>query len=116
VYSFSGLSDEEKMEREPCLHCGMQIAKDGGVTLKTVMLLARIPPDERVATIVRSEGITGEAAQEYLDHKMGGNCVKTEPPCPSCGAALRTWHATGCWGCGWRRDANRQLPDYYRDT
>jgi len=104
------------MEREPCLHCGIQISKNCDVSLKTVLLLTKIPPEERVATIVRNEGITSKAAQEYLDHKMRGNCVKTEPPCPNCSAALRTWHATGCWGCGWRRDANRQLPDYYRDT
>ena len=92
----------------------MQIAKNYYVSLKTVMLLTKIPPEERLAMIVRNEGITSEAAQEYLDHKMRGHCVKTEPPCPSCGATLRTWHATGCWGCGWRRDANRQLPDYFQ--
>jgi predicted amidophosphoribosyltransferase len=59
------------------------------------------------------EGTTAELAQEFVDHKMGLNCVKSEPLCPICRMALKTWHATGCWGCGWRRDVNRQLTDYY---
>jgi hypothetical protein len=92
----------------------MQIANGLSVSLRTVMLLGKLPPTEYVATIVRLEGLSPGQAQQFVDHHMGLDCVKSEPPCPNCGAALNTWHATGCWDCGWRRDANRQLPDYFQ--
>jgi len=104
------------MNREPCIQCGTQIAKDHLVSLKTVMLLGNLPTSEHVEQIVRREGIPRELAQEFVDHKMGHGCVKVDPPCPSCGAALKTWHATGCWGCDWRRDMQKQLPDYYTSS
>ena len=101
------------MSREPCLHCGMNIAKEHPVSLRTMMVLGKLPPDEYVETIARLEGMTRELAQEFVDHKMGLNCAKSAPPCPNCGGALKTWHATGCWGCGWRRDMNKQFPNYF---
>lgn len=101
------------MNREPCIKCGTSIAKDHSVSLKTVMRISKLSPGEYVEQIARLEGISNELAQEFVDHKMGNNCVKVEPPCPTCGAALKTWHSTGCWACGWRRDMNRHLPDYY---
>ena len=107
-------SHQEAMIREPCMHCGKQIAKEHSVSLRTVMLLNGLPLDEYVATIVRLEGVPRQLAQEFVDHKMSRNCVKTEPPCPNCGVALQTWHATGCRVCGWRRDANKQLPEYFQ--
>lgn len=103
----------EVMSREPCLHCGKQISKEDSVSLRTVSILNKLQPDEYVATIVRLEEMPTELAQEFVDHKMGLNCAKTEPPCPICAAPLKTWHATGCWHCGWRREANKGLPDYF---
>jgi hypothetical protein len=99
--------------KEPCIRCGKLIAQNHLVSLQTVVRLSKLPPSEYVDTIVQLEGIPRELAQEFVDHKTGHRCVKVEPPCPNCGAALKTWHATGCWACGWRRDLNRQLPDYY---
>ena len=80
------------------------------------MHLKRLSRDEYVAAIVLLDGLPEQLAQEFVDHKMRLNCVKTEPPCPNCGAALKTWHATGCWDCGWRREASKQLPDYFEGT
>lgn len=80
------------------------------------MALKKLRHDEYVPTIVRLEGITAELAQEFVDHRMRLDCVKSEPPCPTCGSPLKTWHATGCWKCGWRRDLRRQLTDYYPST
>jgi len=103
----------ETMHREPCLHCGTLIGSEQSVSLRTVMALTKLRPDEYVPSIVRLEGIAAELAQEFVDHRMGLGCVKSEPPCPSCGSPLKSWHATGCWSCGWRRDLSRQLADYY---
>ena len=94
----------------------MQIAKEHPVSLKTVMLLGKLAPSEYAEKIVQVEGISRELAQEFVDHKMRHNCIKVEPPCPACGMPLKTWHATGCWGCGWRRDMKKQLPDYYTQS
>lgn len=102
------------MSREPCIKCGVSIATDHGVSLPTVMAISRLPADSLVDKIVEREQIPRELAQEIVDHKMGRRCNKTEPPCPNCGAPLKTWHATGCWGCGWRRDPEKHLPEYYR--
>lgn len=100
------------VDREPCIHCGVLIAKQSPVSLRTLMLLGKLPPDSRVDKIVELEGVSREIAQDYVDHRMRCACVKTQPPCPACRAALKTWHATGCWGCGWRRDPARFLTDY----
>jgi hypothetical protein len=101
------------VNREPCIKCGQFISNDHPVSLRTVMLLSKLPPSAYADEIVRLEGISKELAQEFVDHKMGHRCVKTEPPCPNCGAALKTWHATGCWACNWRRDVSKSLPEYY---
>jgi len=80
------------------------------------MALKKLRPEEYVPTIVRLEGTTAELAQEFVDHHMRLGCIKSEPPCPSCGSPLKTWRATGCWSCGWRRDLSRRLTDYYRSA
>lgn len=97
---------------EPCIRCGALVAKAFPVSLQTAMQLGKLPLHSHVDKLVELEGVSREAAQEYVHHKMGRGCVKTEPPCPDCGSALKTWHATGCWGCGWRRDPARFLTDY----
>ena len=68
------------------------------------MLLSETPQDQLVEKIHEIEGIAKDLAQEFVDHKMHRSCVKTEPPCPGCGAALKTWHAVHCLQCDWTRD------------
>lgn len=102
-------------QREPCIRCGVLIAKDSPVSLLTLVQLGKLPLDSHVDRIVELTGLSREAAQEFVDHRMRRGCVKTEPPCPACGAALKTWHATGCWGCGWRRDPARFLTEYLKE-
>jgi hypothetical protein len=97
------------MKREPCIRCGVLIATDHAVSLSTVMKLSRLPVDRVVDCIVEVEGLSRELAQEFVDHKMGHRCRAVEPPCPNCAAPLKTWHATGCRACGWRRDPARHL-------
>lgn len=99
--------------REPCIRCGVSILLDHGVSLKTVMQLSKLAPSDYAKEIVVLEGIPLEVAQEFVDHKMGHRCAKVDPPCPTCGAALKTWHATGCWTCGWRRESGKPLTECY---
>jgi len=89
--------------REPCIHCGTFILSDHGVTLRTVAQLSKHSPANYAEVISKLENIPLEVAQEFVDHKMGLRCDRTEPPCPVCSSPLKTWHATGCWSCGWRR-------------
>lgn len=77
------------------------------------MQLQKVSPSEYVARIVELENISKVIAQEFVDHKMGLRCIKSEPPCPKCGKSLKTWHARLCLNCDWTRDATKQLPDYY---
>jgi hypothetical protein len=98
---------------EPCIRCGVRVSTDHPVSLMTVNQLSRLPLHTHVDKIVELEGISRARAQEFVDHKMSRNCQKVEPPCPGCGSLLKTWHATGCWTCGWRRDPARHLTDYY---
>lgn len=100
-------------DREPCIRCGALISTDHPVSLMTVMRLAKLPLHSHVDKIVELEGISRERAQEFVDHKMSRDCQKVEPPCPSCGSQLKTWHAARCWTCGWRRDPARHLADYF---
>src|SRR3990167_5489879 len=101
------------INREPCIKCGVSVLVDHGVSLRTVARLSKLPPQTYADEISRLERIPREVAQEFVDHRMGHRCNKTDPPCPSCDSPLNTWHATGCWNCGWRRDLDRQLTDYY---
>ena len=93
------------MNRETCIRCGADVPAGCSVSLQTVMRLAKLPVGSFVDKLVELEGISREAAQAFVDHRMGHACRKTEPPCPGCGTALKTWHAKGCWTCGWRRPA-----------
>ena len=104
---------QTETRKEPCIRCGVLISTDHPVSLTTVMQLAKLPLDKHVDKIVELEGISRERAQEFVDHKMSRCCRKVEPPCPACGSPLKTWHATGCWACGWRRDPARHLTDYH---
>lgn len=101
------------MEREPCLKCGLYISTKTGVSMKTIMRLSKVPLEEYVRIIVEADGVSIEVAEDFVNHRMGHFCAKTKPPCPICRASLITWHATGCWTCGWRRDPNKHLPEYY---
>lgn len=104
----------ENFPKEPCIRCGVQIAVTHAVSLRTVMLLSETPQDQLVEKIHEIEGIAKDLAQEFVDHKMHRSCVKTEPPCPGCGAALKTWHAVHCLQCDWTRDEDKLLPEYYK--
>ena len=101
------------MNREPCIRCGVMVSTEHPVSLMTVMQLAKLPVDRFVDRIVELEHIPRDLAQEFVDHQMGHRCDRAEPPCPVCDAPLKTWHATGCWTCGWRRDPARHLTDHY---
>lgn len=100
------------MNRAPCIRCGELISSDHAVSLPTVMKLSTLPVDRLVDRIVELEGMSRELAQEFVDHKMGHGCQSVEPPCPNCAAPLKTWHATGCRECDWRRDPSRHLTEY----
>ncbi|MDP3654379.1 MAG: hypothetical protein Q8R67_22165 [Rhodoferax sp.] len=103
-----------QLAKEPCIKCGTLINANHPVSLRTVMQLSNTPPSEYVDKIVEAEGIASDLAQEFVDHKMSFGCMKNEPPCPNCGTALKTWHAVSCLKCDWKREANRQLPEYYK--
>jgi len=100
-------------DKQPCIKCGKLIHVDVFVNLRTIMQLNRVRPEEYVETIANLEGLQIELAQEFVDHQMGHNCNRSEPPCPACAAPLKTWHAIRCLRCNWRRDPNRFLTEYY---
>lgn len=115
-YAFCYQSHMSKGTTEPCLHCGAMITTNSGVSLRTIMLLGKVAPTEYVETISKAEGISRELAQEFVNHMMGHDCIKTEPPRPQCGTPLKTWHARSCLNlkCDWQRDANRPLSKHYK--
>lgn len=100
--------------KEPCIRCGALISSSHAVSLRTVTQLSKAAPSEYVDKIVEAEGVAKDVAQEFVDHKMHLDCIKCEPPCPQCGAPLKTWHAVHCLKCDWVRDEGKQLLEYYQ--
>jgi len=84
-----------------CRRCSEPQA-DVAPHLRTVMALNGCPPARRAALLAEREGISSEAAHEWLRHQFEGTCVERVGRCSACGGALRTWMATWCPHC--RRD------------
>jgi hypothetical protein len=87
--------------KEPCIRCGELIYVNYAVHLRTAGQLSKLKPSEFVDKIVQLEGVPRDVAQDFVNHKMGHACVKTQPPCPACRAPLKTWHAMHCLQCDW---------------
>ena len=102
-------------QKEICIHCGKLIWMHAPVKLATLAQLSiqKVKPDQFVDFIAKTDQLPRELVQDYVDHRMSLNCNKTDPPCPECGAALKTWHGTICAECGWKRDPDKPLPNYY---
>ena len=87
-----------KPEKEICIKCGQLIYTHAPVKLTTLLHLQKqkVKPADFVEAILQLENLPRDVLQDYVDHRMALNCRKTEPPCPKCGAALKTWHAIHC--------------------
>lgn len=100
-------------EFEDCIRCGVKIHRGIEVSIQTVMALSKVAPDAYAQEISLLEGLGLAAAQDYVDHRMGHNCIAVAPPCPSCHRPLQSWHVSGCLECGWLRPLGRALSECY---
>ena len=100
-------------EFEDCIRCGVKIHRGIEVSIQTVMALSNVASEAYAQKISELEGLGLAAAQEYVDHRMGHNCTRVAPPCPSCHCPLRSWHASGCLKCGWCTPVGRALSACY---
>ena len=88
-------------EFEDCIRCGVKIHRGIEVLIQSIMALSKVAPEAYAQKISELEGLGLAAAQEYVDHRMGHNCTRVAPSCPSCQCPLGSWHARGCPKCGW---------------
>ena len=97
------MSQLAEQSKEVCIKCGQLIYVQAPVKLETLVHLKslKLNPKHYVEAIVQAENLPRDVVQDFVDHRMGMNCNKTQPPCPKCGAALKTWHARHCLKCDW---------------
>ena len=94
---------------EDCIRCGVKIHCGIEVSIQSIMALSKVAPEAYAQKISELEGLGLAAAQEYVDHRMGHNCTRVAPSCPSCQCPLGSWHARGCPKCGWCRHKVNQV-------
>ncbi len=84
--------------RHHCRLCSEPMA-DVSPHLHTVMALDKCPQADRAALIAEREGVSIEAARDWLRHHVDAACPERIGRCNACDGALRTWVATWCPHC-----------------
>ena len=96
-----------------CRRCSERVT-DVFPHLRTMMALSKCALADRAALIAEREGVSLEAARDWLHHHADVACPERIGRCNACGGALRTWLATWCPHCR-RNDVGAWL-EWPRET
>ena len=92
------MQEKSSAEEAVCQRCAETYIR-AVVRLRTVFELGKVRESERVAKLVKLEGLTPSAAESWLKHNMHMSCEKRVAYCSQCGGQLTTWQAKWCQHC-----------------
>ena len=81
-----------------CPRCSEQMALIAP-DLRTVMALGKCAPAGRAELIAEREGVSIDAARDWVRHSLDAACPVRVGRCNACDGALRIWRATWCPHC-----------------